>query len=136
MLILFQAIVELVLLKRLKFSHEKCKLLKINSSDQQYSLQVNGQEMEVKDPFRYLGYILSSKSNNMAMTGERIKRSVGSTIKLISLCKEVQFGDSQINNMLLLYQLIFLPCFIYNCEAGPIFLRMITSSCRMHNLLS
>ena len=53
----------------------------------------------------------------MAMTEERIKKSVGSTIKLIFLCKEVQFGDSQIDNMLLLYQSIILPRLIYNCEA-------------------
>ena len=96
-------------LKRLKFAHEECKFLKINTSDQQQSLQVNGQEMEVKDSFRYLGDIFSSKGDNMAMIQERIKRSVGSTIELISLCKEVQFGDSQFNNMLLLYQSIFLP---------------------------
>ena len=42
---------------------------------------------------------------------------MGSTIELISLCKEVQFGDSQINNMLLLYQSLFLPRLVYNCEA-------------------
>ena len=75
---------------------------------------MNGQEMEVKDSFRYLGYIFSSKGDNVS---ERIKRSVGSTIELISLCKEVQVGDSQINNMLLLYQSIFLPRLIENCEA-------------------
>ena len=91
-------------LKRLKFAHEKCKLLKINTSDQQQSLQVNGQEMEVKDSFRYLGDIFSSKGGSMAMIEEKIKRSVGSTIELISLCKEVQFGDCQINTVLLLYQ--------------------------------
>ena len=101
----------------MKFAREKCQLLKINTLDQQQSLQVNGQEMEVKNSFRYLGYIFSSKGDNMAMTEERIKMSVGSTTELISLCKEVQFGDSQINNMLLLYQSIFLPRLIYNCEA-------------------
>ena len=73
--------------------------------------------MEVKDSFRYLGDIFSSKGDNMAMIEKRMKRSVGSTIELISLCKEVQFGDSQINNMLLLYQSIFWPRLIYNCEA-------------------
>ena len=79
---------------------------------------MNCQEMEVKDSFRYLGDIFSSIGDNMAMTEERIKRSVGSTIELIVFFGlEVQFGDSQINNMLLLYQSIFLPRFIYNCEA-------------------
>ena len=38
---------------------------------------MNGQEMEVKDSFRYLGDIFSSKGDNMAMIEERIKRSVG-----------------------------------------------------------
>ena len=61
-------------LKRLKFAHEKCKLLKINTSDQQQNLQVNGQEMEVKDSFRYLGDIFSSKGDSMALIEERIKR--------------------------------------------------------------
>ena len=89
----------------------------INTSDQQQSLQVNSQEMEVKDSFRYLGDIFSSKDDNMAMIEDGIKRSVGSTTELISLCKEVQFGDNQINNMLLLYQSIFLPRLIYNCKA-------------------
>ena len=83
-------------LRRLKFAHEKCKLLKIGTSDQQQSLQVNGQETVSKDSFRYLRAIFSSKGDNMAMIGERIKRSVGSTIDLISLCKEVQVSDSQI----------------------------------------
>ena len=36
-------------LRRLKFAHEKCKLLKINTSDHQQSLQVNFQEMEMRD---------------------------------------------------------------------------------------
>ena len=91
--------------------------MKTNTSDQQQSLQVNGQEMEVKNPFRYLGEIVSSKGDNLAMTDERIKRSVSSTIELISLHKEVQFDDSQINNMPLLYQSIFPPRLIYNFEA-------------------
>ena len=45
----------------------------MNTSDQQQSLQVNGQEIEVKDSLRYLGVIFSSKGDNMAMTEERIK---------------------------------------------------------------
>ena len=55
-------------LKCLKFAHEKSKLLKINTLDQQQSLQVNGQEMDAKDSFRYLGDIFSSKDDNKAMT--------------------------------------------------------------------
>ena len=39
---------------------------------------MNGQEMEVKDSFRYLGDIFSFKGDNMAMTEERIKKVSGS----------------------------------------------------------
>ena len=69
-------------LKCLKFAHEKCKLMTINTSDQQQSLQVNGQDMEAKDSFRYLADIFSSKGDNMAMIEEKIKRFVGSTIEI------------------------------------------------------
>ena len=57
----------------------------------------------------HLGDIFSSKGDSLAMIEERVKGSVGSAIELISLGKEVQFGDSQINNMLLLYQSTLLP---------------------------
>ena len=92
-------------LKRLKFENEKDKLLKINTSDQQYSSQVNGQEMEVNDSFRCLGDIFSSKDDSLAMIEERVNRSVGLTVKLV---RRYKFGNCQINNMLLLYQAIFL----------------------------
>ena len=73
--------------------------------------------MEVKDSFRYLGDIFSSKDDNLAMTEERITILVGATNESISLCKKVQFGYSLINNILLLYQSICLPLLIYHCEA-------------------
>ena len=38
---------------------------------------MNGQEIEVKDSFRYLGNIFSSTGDNMTMIEERIERSVG-----------------------------------------------------------
>ena len=52
------------------------------------------------------------------MTDERIKRSVGSTIELISLCKEVLFGDSQISNKYAIALSVNISAtLIYNCEA-------------------
>ena len=43
-------------------------------------------------------------------------RAKGSTFELIALCKEVKFGTRQVENMLILYQSVFLPRLIYNCE--------------------
>ena len=43
-------------------------------------------------------------------------RAVETSIEIISLCKEVNFGKSQTSNMLLLYDSVFLPRLTYNCE--------------------
>ena len=51
------------------------------------------------------------------MCKDRVDRAKGSTFELIALCREVKFGTRQIENMLLLYQSIFLPPLIYNCES-------------------
>ena len=37
--------------------------------------------------------------------------------ELIALCREVKFGTRQIDNMLILYQPVFLSGLIYNCES-------------------
>ena len=51
------------------------------------------------------------------MCKERTTKAKGSTIELISLCKEVNFGERQLETMLLLYHAVFVPRLIYNCEA-------------------
>ena len=50
------------------------------------------------------------------MIKDRVGKAVGTANEIISLCKEVNFGKNQIYNMLLLYQSIFIPRLIYNCE--------------------
>ena len=36
---------------------------------------------------------------------------------MISLCKETSFGKDQIFSMMVMYQSVFLPRLIYNCES-------------------
>ena len=50
------------------------------------------------------------------MIKDRVGKAVSTTNEIISLCKEVNFGENQISNMLLLYRSIFIPRLIYNCE--------------------
>ena len=50
------------------------------------------------------------------MIEDRVGKAVGTTNEIISLCKEVSFGKSNISNMLLLYPSIFIPRLFYNCE--------------------
>ena len=54
---------------------------------------------------------------NTDMGKERTAEAKGSTIELISLCKEVNFGERQLETMLLLYHAVFVPRLIYNCGA-------------------
>ena len=51
------------------------------------------------------------------MCKDRVDRAKGSTFELIALCKEVKSGTRQIENMLILYQSVFLPRLIHNCES-------------------
>ena len=51
------------------------------------------------------------------MCKERVERAKGSTFKLIALCREVTFGTRQIEDMLILYQSVFLPRLICSYES-------------------
>ena len=103
--------------KRISFSFEKCELLKMNSRDKQGNIMVNGEIIKPVEAARYLGDKFSSKGNYTDLCKDRMDRAKGSTFELIALCREVKFGTRQIENMLTLYQSVFLPQLIYNCES-------------------
>ena len=73
--------------------------------------------MKVEELFRYLGDTFNSKDDNVALCKHRVDKSVGSTIEIIYLCKETSFGKHQIYSMITMYQSVFLPRLIYNCES-------------------
>ena len=87
-------------MKRLKFSTEKCRLLKINSKTNDDTVSISGEKAEIKNSFRYLGDIFNSQGNNSELCKDMLGRVVGISIKIISLCIDVNFGKSQISNML------------------------------------
>ena len=104
--------------KRIRFSFEKCELLKMNSKYKQGNIMVNGESIKTVDTAKYLGYKFSSKGNYTDLCKDAVDRAKGSTFELIeSLSREVKFGTRQIENMLILYQSVFLPRLIYNCES-------------------
>ena len=74
-------------------------------------------KVEIKNSFRYSRNIFNSQGNYSDLCKDRLGRAVGISIEIISLCKEVNFGKNQISDMLLLYESIFLPRLVYNCEA-------------------
>ena len=78
---------------------------------------VNGENIKTVETARYLGDKFSSKGNYTDLCKDRVGRAKSSTFELIALCREVKFGTRQIENMLILYQSVFLPRLIYNCES-------------------
>ena len=104
--------------KRLKLSIDKCKLLRINGGKSDVnSLTVYGEPMKVEETFKYLCDTFNSKGDNVALCKHRADKSVGSMIEIISLCKETNFGKHQIFSMMVMYQSVFLPRLIFNCES-------------------
>ena len=104
-------------MKRLKFSTEKRRLLKINSKTTDDTVSISGGKVGIKNSFRYLGDIFNFQGNNFDPCKDRLGRVLGTSIEIIFLCKEVNFGKNQISNMLLQHESLFLPRLVYNCEA-------------------
>ena len=103
--------------KRLKFSTEKCKFLKVNGKGNGDTISISGEKVEIKTSFRYLGDIFNYHADNSDLCKERARKAIGTSNEIISLRKEINFGKNQINEMLLLYHSVFLPRLVYNCEA-------------------
>ena len=99
------------------FSAEKCKILKINSTDNSSSLFLSGIKLEADPQFRYLGDIFNNKGSNSSLCDDRAQKAKGSSSEIISLCKESILGNTQISNMILLYHTVFIPRLKYNCES-------------------
>ena len=97
------------------FSTEKCKLLKVRTMEIQSV--ISGKKVEIKMSFRYLGDIFNYHGDNSDLCKERARKAIGTSIEIISLCKDINFGKNQISEMLLLYHSVFLPRLVYECEA-------------------
>ena len=103
--------------KRLTLSSEKCELLKVNTRCRHGSITVSGKNIKSFGVARFLGDQFDSKGNYVGLCKERVGRAKGSTFELIALRCEAKFGIRQIENMLILYQSLFLLRLIYNCES-------------------
>ena len=89
----------------------------MNSKYKQGNIMVNGENIKTVDTAKYLGDKFNSKGNYTDLCKDRVDRAKGSTFELIALCKQGKFGTRQIENMLILYQSVFLPRLIHNCES-------------------
>ena len=103
--------------KRIHFSDDKSKLLKINNKSTSRTITVSGVPLKLADRCKCLGDYFDEKGNNYELIKDRLSRATGSINELISLYKEAVFGRYQIENMLLLYRSVVLPRVIHNSEA-------------------
>ena len=71
--------------------------------------------MKVEESFGYLGDTFNSKGDNVALCKHRVDKSMGSTIEIISLFEETNFGKHKIYSIITMYRSVFLSRLIYNC---------------------
>ena len=72
-------------MKRLKFSTERCRLLKINSKANDDTVSICGEKVEIKNSLRYLGEILNSQGNKSDLCKDRLGRVAATSIEIIFL---------------------------------------------------
>ena len=77
--------------KRLTFSAEKCKILKINITVNSNSLFLSGIKLQADPQFRYLGDNFNSKGSNSSQCEDMVQKATGSSNEIISFCKESIF---------------------------------------------
>ena len=72
-------------------------------------LKIGDQKTDIVDSFGYLGDDFTSRRDYLKLCKEEAQKSFGKIIELISLCKEVNFGKTQISNMILLHHSVLVP---------------------------
>ena len=100
----------------MKFCSEKCKVLKINSFSNGDTLFIEDKELDIENSTSCLSDVFNDKGDT-TLCKHRADKAIGTIIELFSICKEVKFGKFKISNPLTLYQSVFIPGLIYNCEA-------------------
>ena len=91
--------------------------MNINRKCNGENLTVNNETIKVVNVAKYIGVSFNSKGSYADLSKDRVDRVMGSTHELLALCREVTFETQQIETMLILYQSVFLPRLIYNCES-------------------
>ena len=77
--------------KRLTFSSKKCELLRVGFKTLGESIQyVNNKSVTNSDCTKYLGDYVNSNGSNSDLIDARVKKTQGSVIELVSICKEAQ----------------------------------------------
>ena len=90
------------------------RLCVVDSKASDDTVIISGEKLEIENCFRFLWDMFDSQGNNSDLCRDRLGRAAGTSIEIVSLCKEVNFGKYQITNMLPLYDSVFLPGLVYN----------------------
>ena len=67
-------------LKQLKFSSEKCKVLKINTSSNTDALFIEDRALDIENSTSYLGDVFIDKGDNTALCKDRADKAVGTIL--------------------------------------------------------
>ena len=96
--------------------NDKCVALAINlkQGDVKPQLKVNGKSIEFVKSTKSLGDMVSDSRSNKVLVNQKISLGKGALASILSMCNEVTFGIHHISLGMLLYESVFLQCFLFN----------------------
>ena len=105
-------------IKRLRFSADKCEIIKIgNHCEALPKLTINREIVKEKEKIKYLSDFFNSKGSNTALINERVTAMISVTPDLIAMGKEISLGNYETEILLILYNAVFLNKLLFNCQS-------------------
>ena len=104
--------------KRINFGVLKCIIMIVNAkkSDVPPVLEIDGHILAQEDKAKYVGDIFNKQGTNADLIEDRVKKGKGKMISLLALCEESGLGRYAVQSMILLYNIMFVPTLISNCQ--------------------
>jgi hypothetical protein len=105
--------------KKMPLNEDKCVVLAINSKHPHPMpvLSINNKILKIKDEATYLGDVFNSKGDNRSLIKDRKNNATRCLVSCMAECYTITGGLKAIESLLLLYQSVYLPTIISNCEA-------------------
>lgn len=104
--------------KRINFGVLKCIVMIVNAKKSSVPpvLEIDGHVLAQEEKAKYVGDFFNRQGTNVDLIEDRIKKGKGKMISLLALCEESGLGRYTVSSMIVLYQMVFIPMLISNCQ--------------------
>ena len=91
-------------------------IINAKKSDLPPVLEIDGHILKQENKAKYVGDFFNKQGTNADLIEDRIKKGKGKMISLLALCEESGLGRYTVQSMILLYNRMFIPTLISNCQ--------------------